>query len=382
MFVHLITKEDNIVKLVQSSYSSDDVKILLQDIAGKVEILDTAEREKRIQSGTHYSEMLPLEYKPTEDYMKVYEDSLKTLSYETAVAVKLLAEEIWKRKNGDVTIISLARAGTPIGILVKRYIKYRYGVDIPHYSISIIRGKGIDVEAMRMILMEHSVSSIQFLDGWVGKGAINNVLSEAVKDLKSRFSDIDNIDSLDDTLAVLSDPAYVTDACGTHADFLIPSACLNATVSGLISRTVKLQSMTDDELHGAVYYKDYEGVDKSNEFIDTVTSYFDKITSVGKEVFNDEVTKGLSKVDLQNVMKDFGVRDVNLVKPGVGETTRVLLRRIPDVILIKKGALEDEKEAKYLQHILRLAKEKNVRVEEYNLLSYSVIGVIKDLGDI
>ena len=31
--------------------------------------------------------------------------------------------------------------------------------------------------------------------------------------------------------------ANITDLCGTHEDILIPSSCLNATVTGLISRT-------------------------------------------------------------------------------------------------------------------------------------------------
>ena len=54
---------------------------------------------------------------------------------------------------------------------------------------------------------------------------------------------------------MLSDPACETQLYGTRKDFLIPSACLNATVSGLISRTVKLKDMTDEEYHGAVYYE-------------------------------------------------------------------------------------------------------------------------------
>lgn len=49
-------------KLVQSSYSKEEVTILLQDVQGKVPVLDTKEREKLNQSGVHYSEMLPVEY--------------------------------------------------------------------------------------------------------------------------------------------------------------------------------------------------------------------------------------------------------------------------------------------------------------------------------
>ena len=163
-------------RLVNSSYSTSDVRILLQDLEGKVEILDTAEREKRIQQGTHYSEMLPLEYKPTDEYMNIYNEALDTLSYETAVATALLADKLWKEKGMDLVIVSLARAGTPIGILLRRYIQYKYEFTVPHITISIIRGKGIDVRAMECILDLYGAKGIQFVDGWVGKGAINKVL--------------------------------------------------------------------------------------------------------------------------------------------------------------------------------------------------------------
>ena len=50
---------------MRSSYSKDDVTILLKDITGMVKPQPTQEREKLIQSGRHYSEMLPIEYVPT-----------------------------------------------------------------------------------------------------------------------------------------------------------------------------------------------------------------------------------------------------------------------------------------------------------------------------
>ena len=67
-------KNDN---LVTSSYSLDDVTILLQDLKGKVPVLDTKEREKLNQSGVHYSEMLPIEYVPSDEYLKVYKKCIK-----------------------------------------------------------------------------------------------------------------------------------------------------------------------------------------------------------------------------------------------------------------------------------------------------------------
>ena len=70
-----------------STYRAEDVEILLKDITGQVEPQPTAERERLIQSGRHYSEMLPLEYEPSEKYLKAYFDALQRYEFITRVAV-------------------------------------------------------------------------------------------------------------------------------------------------------------------------------------------------------------------------------------------------------------------------------------------------------
>ena len=87
---------------------------------------------------------------------------------------------------------------------------------------------------------------------------------------------------LSSNLYVLADPANITPYCGTHEDYLLPSACLNSTVSGLTSRTI-LNSYIDVEagdFHGATYFEKFEGIDKSNEFIDAVSSEFINLDAV------------------------------------------------------------------------------------------------------
>lgn len=212
---------------MRSSYLPEDVVLLLKDITGLVQPQPTEEREKLIQSGRHYSEMLPVEYVPTEKYMEVYREALGRYAKQVADAVGVLADKIIAARGKDVVLVSLARAGTPIGILIRRFIKGRYGVDVPHYSISIIRGRGIDDNAMKYLLEIYKPEQLLFVDGWIGKGAI---LSELEKDVKA-------YPHVSPEIAVVADPAGVTELCGTHEDILIPSSCLNSTVSGLVSRT-------------------------------------------------------------------------------------------------------------------------------------------------
>ena len=353
--------------LVTSSYSPDDVTILLQDLKGKVPVLDTKEREKLNQSGVHYSEMLPVEYVPSNEYLKVYENALKSQGKQTAQAVINLAHKILNTKaSKEIVLVSLARAGTPVGILLKRYLTKYCNCNVSHYTISIIRGKGIDIAAMNYILSKHNAENIVFVDGWIGKGAINRVLAEAVTKL--------NVADLSPELAVLSDPAYETNLCGTRDDFLIPSACLNSTVSGLISRTVKLKRMSDDEYHGAIYYAENKEYDLSNAFLETIESYFEDLKPDNTDV-TLSTTKGINEV--KKIASKFKISDINKIKPGVGETIRVLLRRVPDVILIKPNA-----NPKFIEPIMRLAKEKNVPIKEYPLTGYNTCGIIKDVSDL
>lgn len=357
-------------KLVQTTYSPDDVIMLMQDIEGKVPILDTEEREFLNQQGIHYSEMLPKEYVPTQEYMSIYQQSLNSLSLDTAYSVAEVSKKIYKKHGNKVVLISLARAGTPVGILIKHYLEFKFKIEVPHYSISIIRDKGIDIKAMNTIIKKYNSEDIQFIDGWVGKGVINNILNEACEDLKRKNLKFKDLDS---TLAVLSDPAYVTDTYGTRNDFLIPSACLNATVTGLLSRTVKLKNMTDDEYHGAVFYRDNVKYDQSYNFISSVEQYFENIDNYSfQEVTKSYSLKGINEV--YNIAKEFNIKDINKIKPGVGETTRVLLRRVPDFILINKNA-----DKKYLEHIFQLSKEKQVPIKEYPLKNYNACGIIKEL---
>lgn len=348
---------------MRSSYSEDDVTILLKDITGLVKPQPTEERERLIQSGKHYCEMLPIEYVPTQRYMDVYQEALKNYAKPTALAVGNLADKVIASRGKDVVLVSLARAGIPIGILLKRYIAKKYHVNVRHYSISIIRGKGIDQNAMKYLLKYHPADKLLFVDGWIGKGAILTELKKAV----SLYPDVSS------DIAVVADPANVTELCGTHNDILIPSSCLNCTVSGLISRTFLRDDIIGvDDFHGAVYYGELEQSDLSYEFIHAIESEFEMETKT-----DEAVTEGHGIEEVREIASAFHVSDINFVKPGIGETTRVLLRRVPWKVLVDRRYKNDRE----LEHILRLAEEKKVPVEYYPMTHYKTCGIIKEIAD-
>lgn len=74
-------------------------------------------------------------------------------------------------------------------------------------------------------------------------------------------------------------------------------------------------------------------------------------------------------------MTQYGIDDVNLIKPGIGEATRVLLRRLPERLLVQSASNPD------VGHLLRLAEEKGVAVEQVSHLPYHAAAIIRSVND-
>ncbi|MEV8224721.1 phosphoribosyltransferase [Streptomyces sp. NPDC079167] len=350
-----------------SSYAADDVGWLLQDLSDTALEAPTEEREEAIQSGgAHYAESLPVEYQPSPQYQELFKAALETSAARIARAVGTVTETVLAERGPRPVLVSLARAGTPVGVLMRRWAQHRHGLDLPHYAVSIVRGRGIDANALRWLAAHHDPADVVFVDGWTGKGAITRELAAALEEFGG----------FDPEIAVLADPGGCVRTYGTREDFLIPSACLNSTVSGLISRTVLRSDLVGPhDFHGAKFYSELAGADVSGLFLDTVAARFDE---VGDAV--DAEAKELLAADraptwegwaaVERISEEYGIHDVNLVKPGVGETTRVLLRRVPWKILAKRGAGAD------LDHVRLLAEQRGVPVEEVGELPYTCVGLI------
>ena len=379
---------------MRSSYKKEDVTMLLKDITGLVKPQPTEERERLIQSGRHYSELLPVEYVPTQRYMEVYKEALRNFAQPTALAVGRVSDKIIQARGKEVVLVSLARAGIPIGILIKHFIWQKYRLEVPHYAISIIKGRGIDDNAMNYLLKQYQPRQLLFVDGWIGKGAILDELRQAVE----------AYEGVSPELAVAADPANVTALCGTHEDILIPSSCLNCTVSGLVSRTVLREDIIGpNDFHGAVYYGELADADLSYEFLDAIEQWFPrdvqrKVQQSKTEHSKTEYSKaaqlpsdqlqtekqqasaaasGYGIDEVRALAEVFGVSELQLIKPGIGETTRVLLRRVPWKVLIDARYRNNPE----LGHIVRLAEEKQVPVEFYPLRHYKCCGIIKKLAE-
>ncbi|HEY3437888.1 MAG TPA: cysteine protease StiP family protein [Actinotalea sp.] len=355
------------------SYAPDEVSWLLTDLSHVALEAPLEDREEAIQAGgAHYAESLPVEYQPTAEYHRLFEEALAETATRLAHAVGVVTEQVLDARGPGATLVSLARAGTPVGILMRRWALRRHGLDLPHYAVSIVRGRGIDRVALSYLAGHHDPRSVMFVDGWTGKGAIARELAAAVLD-----HDAQTGEQFSAELAVLADPGRCVSLFGTQEDFLIPSACLNSTVSGLVSRTVLNRDLIGpQDFHGAKFYAGLAGVDVSARFLDAVTDRFDAVSEAVErdgrslaDVRAEPTWAGWAAV--ARIGQRYGIEDLNLIKPGVGETTRVLLRRVPWKVLVNPAADVD------LSHVLLLARDRGVAVETDPDILYSCVGLIR-----
>jgi hypothetical protein len=352
------------------SYSSDDVQFLLKVI--DVPALDITEKERRIQQQTaHYSEVISKEAPPSAQYMALYRTAMAENGPRMANDVLALAAHLnavhaeWR----PIVLVSLARAGTPVGVLLKRTLSSCFGREVFHYSVSIIRDRGIDENAMAYILARHADTSIAFIDGWTGKGVITEELSKNIGALNTKRGL-----NIDPALYVLSDLAGVAGYAPSFDDYLIPSSILNATVSGLVSRTIlNAEYIGPYDFHGCLYYKQFEDIDLSRDFVDSVFGLISGMpvpaivpSGAGKAVANEVNTAFIAAM-----LERTGLTNRNYVKPGVGEATRVLLRRVPDCLYVQDLAAPETR------HLVALAHEKSVPVIVDADMPYKATAIIK-----
>ncbi|MFI6432866.1 cysteine protease StiP family protein [Rhodococcus oryzae] len=356
------------------SYTSDDVTWLLKDLSHVDLEADLAEREKAIQAGVaHYAESLPVEFQPDAAYQQLFDQALAESARRLAEAVGTVTELLIAERGPGLTLVSLARAGTPVGILIRRWAQRFHRRGWSHYAVSIVRGRGIDTVALNHITEYHPARSVVFVDGWTGKGAIARELTAALDAYAAAGGP-----RLSDDLAVLADPGHCLRTYGTRDDFLIASACLNSTVSGLVSRTVLNDRYTGaGEFHGAKFYRELASQDVSNRLLDTVTAEFDAaydaaLAAARRLTTVDRAPSWSGWASVDNVRAEYGISSVNFVKPGVGETTRVLLRRVPWKVLVRDADAPEH------AHIRMLAAARGVPVEVVPDLAYSCMGLIKE----
>ena len=189
--------------------------------------------------------------------------------------------------------------------------------------------------------------------------------------------------AIDNRLVVVADLAGCAGLAATADDYLIPSAILNATVSGLVSRTVLSDLYVGPgDFHACAFYAEKASEDLSRFFVDTITPLMlAALTDISLSPVCDwdfatrNALKLISDQYLERTMNRYGLSDRNRVKPGIGESSRALLRRVPDQLIVRNPDAED------VQHLIALASTQGVPIEKDASLPYNAAVIIQTLGE-
>lgn len=359
---------------LHGSYAPGDVRFLLKPLA-HAPLTDTREKERLIQTGQrHYSEMIGREQLPSPAYLSLFEKAVEANAPAMARDLVRLARQIVAARGQNITLVSFARAGTPVGVLLRRVLATWFGIDAPHYSISVIRDRGVDAVALDFILARHAPESLVFVDGWTGKGAIAGELKRTLQPFNATRGT-----ALRPELFVLCDLAGVAHAAGSSEDYLIPSAILNATVSGLVSRSICNEQIGPQDFHGCLLYPEWQAQDRSPWFVERIVQALEADAAHWlAEALPAHDTARLQQQStalLALLASRYDIADGKLIKPGIGESTRVLLRRVPRLLLLRDAA------AAATTHLSWLAAQQNVPVVVDSTLPLCAVAIIQTHSD-
>lgn len=350
-----------------STYPRTDVEWLVTDLSAVPLERPVEERESAARTGHHYSESLPVEYVPSARYAAAADLAAGVASRDTALAVGVVAERVLATVGRRAVLLSLARAGVPAGIWIRRWTRTMHGHDLPHLAISVIHDVGVDTAALEYVLDRYDADRLVLVDGWTGKGTIADTLAESMpRTLRGAHRP---------PLAVLADPARRADIAGSREDLLVPTACYNATSAGLVSRTVLPPGMIPhDRPHGAKFYAQRAVQDRSAELIAGVEGWFAQVADVARAAAAAPQVPpepGWAAERLTDLRRRVDIGERAQLKAGVGEATRALLRRLTACVLVR------EADDPLLAHLRVLAEERGVPVRVVDTMDWRAVAVVE-----
>ncbi len=357
------------------TYSPNDVILQLEMLTAQnhkhFKMLPIAEKERLIQRGkAHYADFIQPEAPPSELQMAIYHEYLARYRHKIAQGIIALSDYIFRQpetqKQPQIVLLSLIRAGLPLGVLLKRHLAKQHPTH--HYGISIIKDKGLDRAALETILARHPQAAIYCIDGWIGKGAITTNLRQSWQQLAPRIPM---------QLLTLSDPTSdLSDYSPYGGDWLIPFGILGSPIAGFISRSLY---QAYPQQHAVYYY------DPIAQHYTAETAPFNHFVAQVEQVLPQAVLPDLSRehkipqkqllASLAQIQRQHRIADLNRLKPSIAEATRAILRRQPEKVLIAPS-----NETPELRLIKTFCAERHIPLEHEPLLDatpYQVMTIIR-----
>ena len=306
--------------MTQLTYSPDDVILQLEMLTAQnpkhFKMLPIAEKERLIQSGkAHYADFIQPEVPPTALQMAIYHEYLARYRHKIAQGIIALSDYIFRQpetqKQPQIVLLSLIRAGLPLGVLLKRHLAKQHPTH--HYGISIIKDKGLDRTALETILARHPQAAIYCIDGWIGKGAISANLRQSWQQIAAHIPM---------QLLTLSDPTCdLSDYSPYGGDWLIPFGILGSPIAGFISRSLY---QAHPQQHAVYYY------DQIAQHYTAETAPFNHFVAQVEQVLPQAVLPDLScehkipqkqlLASLAQIQRQHRIADLNRLKPSIARS--------------------------------------------------------------
>ncbi|MBY0550641.1 MAG: hypothetical protein K2W95_25405 [Candidatus Obscuribacterales bacterium] len=337
--------------MFHGSYHPEDITLLLEPVPVSK------------ASGTAAGKVTA-EYIADTAYEDLFLDAVRDNAPRLARDVAQLALHLHRTQAGDITLVTLIRAGTPTGVLLQKALR-QLGHRSTHYSISAVRDRGIDPMALDYILDRHNADSVVFVDGWTGKGFIAQELAESLAVYNASRGT-----AVQPSLAVLADLAGVAGIAASGDDYLIPFSMMLAPVCGMIGGSfLNTDTAGFDQ---CLYFDAGVNRDLSQWFVDyvhrQVCAALQAQTSLEWNDARRTEMRAVSDRFVEQCIERFrlpGGR--NAVKPGICEANRALLTRNVPMAFLVRNPVED---ARDLRNLCRLAGEKRVPVVHWAEMPY------------
>lgn len=367
-------------EIFESSSFKHECRFLLGGIPQMDEYPEIMTKRMGFLSSVNESGIIAAENSPKDDMLDIYYKYSQFSHIASLVAE--VGECIYSRyENCGFVLVSFCGSGVPFGILLKKYLKEFYGIEIEHYSISITYDEGVDENAISYIQNAHPLQTMVFVDGWSGSGMVYKKLAESLEKYNEKYHT-----AILPHMAVLSDPAKLIELRGTDYDQFLPYSVLGAAGRGLVGEACYCEdSMTG--YHTAVIHHKYEKYDKSMEFIDSVFKCFkepafrwNNRNLVITAVSTIENTETADIDTLHNKLKKlFPNIDVKRqVCLGTGETFRAIIYEKPVVLLIDSCC-------GFVREMRQIAAVRGIPVQEYDLHNrignFEYAAIIQDNGN-
>lgn len=337
--------------MFHGSYDANDITLLLEPVPVSRATGKAAEK-------------VSAEFIADPAYEALFMDAVRDNAPRLARDVAQLALHLHTTRPGEITLVTLIRAGTPTGVLLQRALR-QLGHRSTHYSISAVRGRGIDPAALDHILARHRPDTIVFVDGWTGKGFIAKELADALATYNAARGT-----NLEPSLAVLADLAGVAGLAASGDDYLIPFSMMLAPVCGMIGGSfLNCDGGTFDQ---CLYFDRLVKNDFSSRFVNFMEGFVrEALANTCPLVWNNSIRDELKQRSdrfVAQCVERFqlpGGRDS--VKPGICEANRALLtRNVPMAFLVRNP----DEDARDLRNLYRLAGAKSVPVVQWAEMPY------------